>query len=57
VLDEGVFAGLVTRIERGDVKAVVAASFPVTDIVAAQELFLTKQHLGKIVLTIDSAVG
>ncbi len=55
VLDEGVFAGLVARIERGQVKPVVAASFAVSDIIAAQELFLTKQHIGKIVLTIDGS--
>lgn len=54
VLDEGVFAGLITRIEQGQVKPLVAASFALSDIVAAQELFLTKQHIGKIVLTIDA---
>jgi NADPH:quinone reductase-like Zn-dependent oxidoreductase len=50
VLDDGVFAALVRRIEQGDVAPVVAATFPLDRIVEAQELFLTKQHVGKIVL-------
>ena len=50
VLDDGVFAGLVAAIERGEVRPLVAATFPLEDIVAAQELFLAKQHVGKIVL-------
>jgi NADPH:quinone reductase-like Zn-dependent oxidoreductase len=51
VLDDGVFAALVRRIEHGDISPVVAATFPLDRIVEAQELFLTKQHVGKIVLT------
>ena len=50
MLDAGVFAGLVAAIERGEVRPLVAATFPLEDIVAAQELFLTKRHVGKIVL-------
>jgi NADPH:quinone reductase-like Zn-dependent oxidoreductase len=49
-----VFAALVRRIERGDVTPVVAASFPLERIVEAQELFLTKQHVGKIVLDLTT---
>lgn len=52
VLGDGVFAGLVRRIERGDVRPLVAAVFPLEEIVAAQELFLTKGHTGKIVLNV-----
>lgn len=52
VLDEGVFTSLVQRIERGEVQPVVAATFPLDRIVDAQELFLTKTHVGKIVLEI-----
>ncbi len=52
VLDGGVFAGLVARIERGEVRPLVAATFGLDDIVAAQELFLTKGHVGKIVLEV-----
>lgn len=52
MLGDGVFAGLVQRIEAGTVKPLVAAVLPLHDVVAAQELFLAKQHVGKIVLTI-----
>lgn len=52
VLGEGVFEGLVRRIERGEVQPLVAAVFDLADIVEAQELFLTKQHVGKIVLRV-----
>jgi NADPH:quinone reductase-like Zn-dependent oxidoreductase len=52
VLGAGVFAGLVRRIERGEVRPVVAATFPLEHIVEAQEAFLTKDHVGKIVLTV-----
>ena len=54
VLDPAVFADLVGYIERGEIRPVVAATFPLHDIVAAQRLFLTKQHVGKIVLTVGS---
>lgn len=52
VLDDDVFAGLVRRIEQGQVRPVVAATFPLERIVEAQELFLTKAHVGKIVLLV-----
>lgn len=52
VLGDGVFAGLVHRIEASDVGPLVAATFPLAEIVAAQELFLTKRHVGKIVLQV-----
>jgi NADPH:quinone reductase-like Zn-dependent oxidoreductase len=54
VLDDGVFAALVRRIEAGDVAPVVAATFPLERIVEAQELFLTKQHVGKMVLDLTT---
>ena len=53
VLGDGVFAQLVRRIERGEVRPVVAATFPLERIVEAQEHFLAKSHVGKIVLTLD----
>jgi len=52
VLDADVFANLVGYIERGEIRPAVAAVFPLRDIVAAQRIFLTKQHVGKIVLTV-----
>lgn len=54
VLDDGVFTSLVRRVERGEVQPVVAAVYPLHDIVAAQEAFLTKTHVGKIVLQVSS---
>jgi NADPH:quinone reductase-like Zn-dependent oxidoreductase len=50
--DAGVFADLVGYIERGEVRPLVAATFPLEQIVDAQRLFLTKRHVGKIVLQI-----
>jgi NADPH:quinone reductase-like Zn-dependent oxidoreductase len=51
-LEPQVFSNLVTYIERGEIKPLIAATFPLTEIVAAQEAFLTKCHVGKIVLTL-----
>ena len=53
VLDEEIFADLVGYISRGEIRPIIAATFSLNDIVAAQRLFLTKQHVGKIVLTVD----
>jgi NADPH:quinone reductase-like Zn-dependent oxidoreductase len=52
VLEPGVFSNLVSYIQRGEIKPLVAASFKLEDIVEAQEAFLTKAHVGKIVLTL-----
>ncbi len=53
VLGEGVFKGLIRLIEHGEVQPLVAAVFGLDQIVEAQKLFLTKQHIGKIVLRVD----
>lgn len=52
VLDTSVFTDLVGYIERDEIRPVIAATFPLQEIVAAQQVFLTKQHVGKIVLTV-----
>ena len=52
VLEPQVFANLVSYIERGEIKPLIAATFQLENIVAAQEAFLTKRHVGKIVLTL-----
>jgi NADPH:quinone reductase-like Zn-dependent oxidoreductase len=52
VLEPGVFPNLVSYIERGEIVPVVAATYDLSDIVKAQEAFLTKQHVGKIVLSL-----
>lgn len=45
-----VFGNLVRYIERGEIRPVVAAVYPMREIHAAQEAFLAKRHVGKIVL-------
>ena len=52
VLEPQVFPNLIRRIETGDIKPLVAATFPLRDIAAAQEAFIAKGHTGKIVLEI-----
>lgn len=50
VLEPEVFGTLVRAIEHGEIRPLVAATFPLSAIVAAQQAFLEKQHTGKIVL-------
>ncbi|MGD9066721.1 MAG: alcohol dehydrogenase family protein [Desulfobacterales bacterium] len=52
VLEPDVFNNLIKRIEQGAIKPVVAKSFTLEEICDAQDLFLKKQHVGKIVLRI-----
>lgn len=51
-LEVETFPGLVQRIESGAITPLVAATYPLQDIRQAQEAFLSKQHTGKIVLTV-----
>jgi NADPH:quinone reductase-like Zn-dependent oxidoreductase len=53
-LDPHVFADLVGHIERGEVHPMIAATFPLEEMVAAQQQFETKNHLGKIVVQVAS---
>lgn len=55
ILKPGVFANLVGYIERGEIKPVVAKTYPLQDIVRAQEDFLAKAHTGKLVLEVPPA--
>ena len=50
ILDPDVFGNLVKYVERGEIRPVIAGVYPLSDIVAAQEAFLSKRHVGKIVL-------
>lgn len=52
VLEPGVFASLVGRIEQGEVKPLVAATYPLNQIATAQEAFASKGYVGKIVLSL-----
>ena len=50
VIGHDVFPSLIGYIERGEIKPILAATYPLSEIVAAQEAFLKKHHVGKIVL-------
>ena len=52
--DEPVFPNLVSYIERGEIKPLIAQVFPLQEIVNAQKAFLEKKHVGKFVLVPDS---
>jgi NADPH:quinone reductase-like Zn-dependent oxidoreductase len=47
-----VFPAVIGYIERGELRPVIAATYPLREIVAAQNEFMRKSHVGKIVLTI-----
>lgn len=51
-LEPAVFPNLVRYITRGEIRPVVAATYPLEEIAAAQAHFLEKRHVGKIVLTL-----
>jgi NADPH:quinone reductase-like Zn-dependent oxidoreductase len=51
-LDPGVFANLIGYIERGEIRPVVCATYPLAKIETAQRVFLEKRHVGKIVLEV-----
>jgi NADPH:quinone reductase-like Zn-dependent oxidoreductase len=48
--DEPVFPNLVSYIERGEIKPLIAKTFPLEEISDAQRGFLEKKHVGKFVL-------
>jgi len=48
--DEPVFSNLVSYIEKGEIKPLLAKSFPLKKIVEAQREFTDKKHVGKFVL-------
>jgi NADPH:quinone reductase-like Zn-dependent oxidoreductase len=50
ILEPGVFGNLVAYIERGEIRPVLAKTYPLEEIVRAQQEFLGKQFTGKIVL-------
>ena len=52
ILQEDVFANLIKIIEKKQIKALIAKTFSLKDIVDAQKEFLKKNHIGKIVLKI-----
>ena len=52
VYEPQVFADLVGHIQRGEVSPVVAATFPLAEIHAAQEAFAAKSHVGAMVIEV-----
>ena len=48
--EDGVFTNLVSYIERGEIRPLVAKTFPLREIGRAQEAFLAKAFTGKLVL-------
>jgi len=48
--DEPVFENLVSYIERGEIRPLLADTYPLARIADAQKAFQEKRHLGKIVL-------
>ncbi|MGB7320386.1 MAG: alcohol dehydrogenase family protein [Albidovulum sp.] len=53
ILEPQVFANLIGRIERKEIAPLVAETFPLRNIVAAQTSFGEKGYIGKIVLEVD----
>lgn len=52
VLEPQVFPALVGYIEQGRIRPLVAQTFPLEQIAEAQRTFLSKRHVGKLVLTV-----
>ena len=53
IVPPGVFADLVGYIERGEIKPMLAAVYPLAELHAAQQAFIDKQHVGNIVVSCD----
>ncbi len=51
IVPPGTFADLVGYIERGEIKPLLAATYPLKDLVEAQRAFIAKRHVGNIVVT------
>jgi len=51
--DLHVFTDLVSYIEAGEIRPVVAETYPLPELRAAQEAFLEKSHIGKIGIEIS----
>ena len=48
--DEPVFPNLVGYVERGEIRPLLAKTFPLAEIATAQAEFLEKKHFGNFVL-------
>lgn len=52
VVPPGVFGDLVGYIERGEIRPMLAATYPLEKLHEAQQAFIDKQHVGNIVVTL-----
>ena len=52
IVPPGTMARLVRLVESGKLKPMLAQSFPLKDLVMAQQAFMAKKHTGNIVVTI-----
>lgn len=50
IVEPHVFTDLISYIERGEIKPIVAKTFPLKDFHQAQQAFIDKQHVGNIVV-------
>ena len=53
VVPPGLFADLVGTIERGEIRPLLAATYPLENLRQAQAAFLAKRHTGNIVVTME----
>ncbi|MBT5352694.1 MAG: zinc-binding dehydrogenase, partial [Rhodospirillales bacterium] len=53
VFQAPVYRNLVSYIERGEIRPLLAKVFPLDDIREAQEQFIRKSHVGNFVIDID----
>jgi len=53
VLEKDVFSNLIKRIEAGEVMPLIANTFPLSQIAEAQNIFETKQHVGKLIVDLS----
>jgi NADPH:quinone reductase-like Zn-dependent oxidoreductase len=47
-----VFPNLIRYIERGEIRPIISATYPLAEIAAAQASFMEKSHIGKIILAL-----
>ncbi len=52
IMPPGVFAHLVNYIENGEVKPIIAETYPLEELHQAQQSFIAKKHVGNIVVTL-----
>ncbi len=55
ILPTHIFPDLVGYIDQGEIKPILAAQYPLEQLHTAQQAFIDKQHVGNIVVTMDTA--